>query len=201
MKKILLTTIFSFLFGQLLFAQIPATTNDGKEVILKEDGSWEYAEVTKNETSELSLECSDLIGTEEDKMTGKTSTGAKETLIISDDGGKNGFGIYALNSSKSTILSIKAVGAGNCIDDDDKINILFRDGSRLQLFNDGKFNCDAKVTLYFGGIFGKKKELTELASKEIETMRVWTSKSYVEKNFTSDQSKQLMQTIKCLSEM
>lgn len=199
-KKLLTLTLFS-LFGQLLFSQINATTENGKKVILNNNGSWEYIDTKDSESSDLSLECSDLIVTEEDKMTGKSSTGAKETLIISDDGGKNGFGIYALNGSKSTILVIQAVGAGNCIDDDDKLNILFRDGSRLELYNDGKFNCDAKMTLYFGGIFGKKKQLKELASKEIETMRVWTSKSYVEKNFSSNQSKQLMQTIKCLSEL
>ncbi|WP_242132613.1 hypothetical protein [Aestuariivivens marinum] len=203
MKKILLTTTLSFFFGQILLAQINATTDDGKKVLLKENGTWEYVQEKINETTEtteLSSDCSNYILTETDKMTGKSSTGAKETLIISQDGGKTGFGIFALNSSNSNalILSIQAVGAGSCIDDDNKINILFRDGSRLELYNDGKFNCDAKMTLYFGGIFGKKKQLNELATKEIETMRVWTSKSYVEKDFTSEQSKRLMKTISCL---
>lgn len=198
-KKTLTTSLF-FLISQLLFTQINATTEKGEKVILKENGTWEYIETIENKASDLSVECSDLIITEEDKMTGKSSTGAKNTLIISDDGGKNGLGIYALNGSKSTIIIIQAVGAGSCIDDDNKLNILFRDGSRLELFNDAKFNCDAKMTLYFGGIFGKKKQLKELTSKEVETMRVWTSKSYVEKDFSSDQSKQLMQTLKCLSQ-
>ena len=72
-------------------------------------------------------------------MTGKTSTSAKETLIISDDGGKNGFGIFIMKESNSIIFSIQAVGAGSCIDDDNKMNVLFRDGTRLHLVNDGKF--------------------------------------------------------------
>tara|TARA_R110002033_G_scaffold170884_1_gene214659 strand:+ start:876 stop:1496 length:621 start_codon:yes stop_codon:yes gene_type:complete len=203
MKRILLTIAISFFFGQFLSAQINATTDNGKKVILNEDGTWKYVEKKTNEATddiEVSSDCSSYIITETDKMTGKSSTGAKETLIISEDGGKTGFGIYALNSSnsKALIMSVQAVGAGSCVDDDNKMNILFRDGSRLELINDGKFNCDAKMTLYFGGIFGKKKQLEELATKEIETMRVWTSKSYVEKDFSSAQSKQLMKTISCL---
>lgn len=78
------------------------------------------------------------------------------------------------------------------------MNILFRDGTRLELINDGKFNCEAKFTQYFGGSFGKKKQLDMLRAKEIETMRIWTSKSYVENDFSTDQSKQLIKTIECL---
>ncbi|PVW14228.1 hypothetical protein [Marixanthomonas spongiae] len=199
-KSLLLTIMLSILFGQFLSAQINATTKEGKEVLLNEDGTWKYIEKREVSSDELNLECSELISTETDKMTGRSTTAAKETLIISEDGGKTGFGIYALNGSRYTILSIQAAGAGSCIDDDDTINILFRDGSRLELTNNGKFNCDAKMTLFFGGTFGNKKDLKELSTKEIETMRVWTSKSYVEKDFSSDQSNKLMQTLKCLSE-
>ncbi|PKA82356.1 hypothetical protein ATE92_0484 [Ulvibacter sp. MAR_2010_11] len=203
MKRVLLTIAISFSFSQFLSSQINATTLDGDKVLLNENGTWTYVENDTHdatENTELSSDCSSYISTETDKMTGKSSTGANEKLIISEDGGKTGFGILMLNSSssKSLILSIQAVGAGSCVDDDNKINILFRDGSRLELVNDGKFNCDAKMTLYFGGVFGKKKQLEELAAKEIETMRVWTSKSYVERDFSSAQSKQFMKTISCL---
>ena len=194
---LLLTLLFA---GQLsVTAQIKATTDDGKRVNLNEDGTWNYIEAESSSTSELSLECSDLITTEVDKMTGKSTTSAKEMLVISEDGGKTGFGIYVLQGSKSVIYSMQAVGAGNCIDDEDKANILFRDGTRIELYNDADFNCDAKFTLYFGGVFGKKKELEYLSTKEIETMRIWTSDSYVEKDFTSEQSKKLMTITACLN--
>ena len=165
---------------------------------LNDDGTWKYdTTIVVEET--VNLECSELISTETDKMTGKSSTAAKNTLIVSNDGGKNGFGIFLMNSSSGSIIfSIQAVGAGGCIDDDNKMNILFRDGTRLELVNNGKFNCKSKFTLYFGGSFGKKKQLEMLRTKEIETMRIWTSKSYVEKDFTSEQSKQLMKTVDCL---
>ena len=168
--------------------------------VLDNDGTWEYAEtkIEKTERTDNS-DCSNYISTEVDKVTGSSMVAAKDMLIVSRDGGKNGFGIYVMKSERGSIIfSIQAVGAGNCIDDKNKMNILFRDGTRLELINDGKFNCDAKYTQYFGGVFGKEKELEMFRTKEVETMRIWTSKSYVEENFTSDQSKELMNVVNCL---
>jgi hypothetical protein len=199
MKKIFLTIVLGIFSIISLYSQTQATTNDGKKVILNDDGTWKFSEETKSQTVEIdNSDCSKYILTDVDKVTGKSSTAAKDMLVISQDGGKNGFGIYLLKGSNSIILSIKAVGAGNCIDDDNKMNILFRDGTRLELVNDSKFNCDAKYTQYFGGVFGKKKELEMFKTKEIETMRIWTSESYVQENFTPEQSKEFMNTINCL---
>jgi hypothetical protein len=133
-------------------------------------------------------------------MTGKKSVSSIGTIIVSTDSGKTGFGIFAVQKDNYTILVIQAIGAGNCIDEGAKINILFRDGSKLELQNDADFNCKAKATVYFGDVFGKKKELAQLMTKEIDTMRVWTNDSYVQEDFTSDNSVSLMMTIKCLNE-
>lgn len=201
MNKIILTISILLLAAISTFAQTEATTNDGKMVILNSDGTWKYAEIkTVNTEPEDNSDCSKYISTEVDKVTGKSIVAAKDMLIVSRDGGKNGFGIYVLKSERGSIIfSIQAVGAGSCIDDKNKMNVLFRDGTRLELINDGKFNCDAKYTQYFGGVFGKKKELEMFRTKEVETMRIWTSKSYVEENFTSNQSKELMNVVSCLS--
>lgn len=202
MKKLFLTTLIFAISTIQLIAQTEATTNQGKKVILNDDGTWKYKEneiIKTNENNPSTENCSKYIVTTEDKVTGKTSTASKDMLIVSKNGGKKGFGIFLMKGEKSVIMSIQAVGAGGCIDDKAKMNILFRDGSRLELSNDGKFNCDAKYTLYFGGYFGKKKELEQLKTKEIETMRIWTSKSYVEENFTNDDSKELMESLTCLS--
>ena len=199
MKNTFLTIAMFFLMFSSL-AQIEATTTDGKKVVLNGDGTWKYSE-TKLESNESNSksDCSNFISTEVDKVTGNSTVAAKNVLIVSRDGGKYGFGIFVLKSnSGSIIFSIQAVGAGSCIDDNNKMNILFRDGARLELTNEGKFNCEAKYTQYFGGIFGKKKELEMLKTKEIETMRIWTSKSYVEENFNADQSKELMNVVRCL---
>jgi hypothetical protein len=200
MKHLILISIFISLFISG-FSQTEATTEDGKKVLLFENGTWQYsmegAEIVQKQ-AKSEYDCSSLISTEIDKVTRKKSTFSKDLLLVSKDGNKYGFGFYFIKTDAGLIVSIKAVGSGNCIDEDNEINILLRDGSRLKFVNDGKFNCEAKATLYFGGVFGKKSELEDLATKEIETVRVWTEKGYVEMDFNSLQSKEFLQTVSCL---
>ena len=200
MKKTIFTISILVFTVLSTFAQTEATTNDGKKVILNDDGTWKYVEtIIEKQEPVNSSDCSNYISTEVDKVTGESIVGAKEMLIVSKDGGKNGFGFYILKTDRGSIIfSIQAVGAGNCIDDDDKMNVLFRDGTRIELVNDADFNCDAKYTQYFGGVFGRKKELEMFRTKEVETIRIWTSDGYVEEDFNSEQSKQLLHTVDCL---
>lgn len=183
-----------------MFGQIEATTKEGKKVLLNQDGTWKYVdnEATERKLPDNPNDCSNWIETHEDKVSGNKTIAAKETLVISEDGGKTGFGIYWMLSGKNPILSIQAVGAGSCIDEGAKINILFKDGTRAELINNSKFNCDGNATLYFLGVFGKRPQLEQLTSKKIETLRVWTSKSYVEKNFDDYQAETFMRTGKCI---
>jgi hypothetical protein len=133
-------------------------------------------------------------------MTGDKTTAAKKKIIISTDGGKTGFGVILIQSPKgSLIFNIQAVGAGNCIDKGAKINILFTDGSRLELSNDGEFNCNGESTVYFGEYFDIDDQLKQLQTKKIETMRVWTSNSFVEKDFSEKNSNDFLHIVNCLT--
>lgn len=202
MRKIILTAFAIIATISVSFGQSEeATTKSGKKVVLNSDGTWKYQEEkTTQTTTAKDSDCSNYIETTEDKMTGKKSTAGKSTIVVSTDGGKKGLGILLMKSSSgSLIVSIQAVGAGSCIDEGNKINILFKDGSKLELASDGKFNCKGNATLYFGGVFGKKKQLEELKTKKIQTMRVWTSDSFVEKDFTEDNSDEFFHTINCLT--
>jgi hypothetical protein len=197
MKKIIFTlSIFSFIALSAL-AQTEATTKDGKKVILNDDGTWKLAETTAADAP-ISFDCADLISINTDKMTGKSTTASKETLIVSEDGGETGFGIYIMDLSSFFAFNFKVVGAGSCIDDTNRMNVLFRDGTKLDIKNNAKFNCENNFTVYFGGSFGKRKELETFRTLEVETIRIWTSKGFVEKDFSLDQSKQMMKTVDCL---
>jgi len=85
------------------FGQIEATTKEGKKVILNSDGTWKYDETIKE--SKTSFECDDLIANSTDKVTGKITKGAKESLLVSKDG-KKGFEFYMFEGSNSIILSV-----------------------------------------------------------------------------------------------
>lgn len=196
---LIITTIHSF-----ALTQINAVTSEGRNVTLNNDGIWKYAKSnvqTETTTVDASY-CSEFLVSEEDKMTGKSTVTSKEMLVISKDGGNYGFGLYVLKTDSGLIrFSIQVVGAGNCIDKDSKMNVLFRDGTRLEMRNEGKFNCDSKYTQYFGEIFSKKnntEELKQFAEKEVETIRIWTTKGYVEEDLTPNQSSELMHVVKCI---
>ncbi|MCG8572469.1 MAG: DUF3157 family protein [Spirochaetes bacterium] len=51
MKKIILTLLFAFLTVSVLFGDIKAITADGRQVILMDDGTWEWA--VDEETTEI----------------------------------------------------------------------------------------------------------------------------------------------------
>jgi hypothetical protein len=155
--------------------------------------------LTVSAVQSQSINCDNYSSSATDKMTGKTTNSSKEVLIVSEDAGITGFGIIMLDLSETFVISIEASGAGSCIDEKDRIIVLFRDGTRIELKNDGKFNCDRKFTLYFGKYFGKNKELQMFKTKEIETIRIWTSNSYVEKDFSKENSIKFMNTVSCLT--
>lgn len=147
----------------------------------------------------VNAQCETYIKYEEDKMTGVGTWNANDIIILSHDGGTNGIAISLLLSSdeKTIICSNRTVGAG-CIDDNAKIEILFTDDSRLTLYADNKFNCQGNATIYFGGVFGKKKYLPELSEKNIATIRIWGRSSYAQEDFTSEDQDNFKNTIKCL---
>ncbi len=199
MKKIfLLSIIFLGLTTVQAYSQIVATTEEGEKVILNEDGTWMYAD---EQQQAQSLTCEDLISIETDKMTGESVIGAKNLLkVFKDENNQHGFAIFVHKGKRSIIFSIKVLGASNCIQDDSKILILFRDGERMELNNEGGENCDANFTLMFEGPAGKKKELRKFGSKEVESFRIWTAKGFVENDFSPMESIKFMKTVSCLVE-
>jgi hypothetical protein len=184
--------------SSICFAEQIAVLPDGKKIIVFDNGTWKAEESVKPILSVFDSSCSALTEIKTDKVTGKTSTTNKEPIIITKDD-KNGIVINIIKFSEGLILSIKAIGAGNCIDEGDKIYVLFSDKSKLELASDGDFNCDSKATIYFGGVFGKKAQLRELLAKRIETIRVWTNNSFVEEDFTKENADAFYYTLRCLA--
>lgn len=202
MKKITTSLLMFLIAMTFAFGQTQkATAENGKKVILNFDGTWKYADTVKTAQTYLNPnDCLNWIKTVEDKVSGKSFTSMKDYLVLSQDGGKKGFGInLMLSNSNSIIFSIKAAGAGSCIDKGAKINILFTDGTRMELASDGDFNCKGNSTIYFGGSFGEKSQLNEIKVKKIDIMRVWTSDSYVEQKFDPDQAEQFKNALNCLT--
>ncbi len=195
MKRVLVVSVM-IVMSTIVFGQIKATTNDGREVLLDKDNTWSFIE--KELVVNDECDCSKLISTEVDVVTGKSSVGSVQSLIVSKSD-EYGFAIYLVKGGSSIIVSMQVIGAGNCIDDNDKMNILFTDGTRLEMTNMKDFNCENKFGLYLGKMFRTIKQLDMLSTKKVSIMRVQTSKGYVEMNFTDEEATTLMNSFKCIN--
>lgn len=160
-------------------------------------------------------DCDKLIALKEDNVTGSTFYTLLEEFNVSQSSNSTkGFNILVMKVTDEDeslnegeyMLSIRIIvlGGGSCVNEGDKINILFRDGTRMTLANDTDFNCEAEVSIDFHNIFGKenrKNELTLLSAKEIEIMRVWTMDEFVEVEFTENQSSKFKEIMNCMAQI
>ena len=142
-------------------------------------------------------DCTKWINYYEDKVGGTGYYHNKESIIVTNDS-KNGFNITIMETGKNIILSIDAVGAGRCIDEKAKVQILFKDDSRIEMQTNNKFNCENSAVIYFLNLFGRQWEYEQLSTKNIKTMRVWTSRGHVEENFSDEKSEQLKNVFRCI---
>jgi hypothetical protein len=154
-----------------------------------------------------SPECDALIKTELDSLSGEYARGSRADIVISKEG-KDALTISFLVMDRTVILSFTAMGGVYCMDETNKVNIFFRDGSSMEMTNSGKFNCDGDFSLFFYGSFGNKKQYDQLMTKEIDRVKVGLRKSVVDKTRATfieavippDKSKVIMQTASCLLE-
>jgi hypothetical protein len=142
-------------------------------------------------------DCAKLVIQKTDRVTGNQSRAMSEPILVSKDDSKGIIlNIYESKQGQITFY-IKPVGASNCIEEGQKVNILFRDGTRTELLNASSFNCDGDIFIFMGGAYFGTKKWKELAAKEIEVMRVWTKDGYVEEEFTEENSRNLKQAFNC----
>jgi len=194
MRNYLVMILVMFLFTESQ-GQLRATTESGDVVLLKDDGKWEY--LVDDSTSVVEYSCENVMKVTVDKVSGKSFRSMRGRVICSDDS-ENGLSFMMTKGSSSLILCIRAFGSGSCIGEDQKVNFLLEGDVRLTLKHDSDFNCKNKFLLYFGGVFGKRKELALFQSKLIKTVRVWTTDGYVEEDLSEDQARKLRKAFECI---
>jgi len=194
-----------------------ATTKSGKKVILYQDGTWKYAGETVKDAGEpvkdpvkvkkpvttppgIPADCEALLETYDDTRSGLRITRTLNMLILSETGSNQQIGISMEKNSKGIILlKLRPVGAGDCIGDGNKVNIVFTDGSKTELAHDGFPNCNGESVISFGGSYGKKKQLEQLKTKKIKSIKVWTQQGSVQEILSNDNQQKLARTFNCFT--
>lgn len=154
-----------------------------------------------------STNCAGKLIEQTDSTSGTFTRKFKDKLIVSNSPTDLlEFDLKQFNDA--IVISATVKGAGDCLDENSKMTVTFEGGAKLALAMDGRFNCDSDYAAFFGGAFGKKKEFRLFLSNEIETIRIETRKSaidktrknFVEVNFTGQQRKEFMERLNCLVE-
>lgn len=199
MKKSIMLFLTIMITG-FVFAQQTAKLEDGRVVLLNDDGTWEYKQDSPSTPTVkiASSECEKLIQTSVDRMTGTETTKFKKPMTFLKS--SNEWLTVDVNKIKSDYgLVMMVTSKNNCVTAGDKIFILYRDGTRAEFENVNEFNCDGMVIVFFFG--GEPSEkLADLGNKEIEAIRVITSNSFVEVKLKNKQSKKIMESINCITQ-
>ncbi len=196
---------FSLLCFLHCSAQINAVTEDGKNVVLHEDGTWDFStadkaiEIVENEIKG----CEELTSTRMDERTGLNYQSTSTIMMMDENNESNWILMDMMTSSipslKNVILfNLSPFGAGDCIKDENIITFQFEDGESLSLDNDAMYNCENKFMLYFGGSFKKKEELQKLTSKKLANIKIETQDGFVHGAFTNEQSTTFLDAVQCL---
>lgn len=135
-----------------------------------------------------------------DKITGRTNFRTEPVLV--KEGAKE-FGSILNNVGELKALVWVFIVSDKdqyCFEKGSDINILFKDGTRMILVNSADFNCDGKVNVGFGDMFGRKKELNKLASTSIEAIRLVGFKHSFDQEIGEEDGIKMMEDFKCMAE-
>lgn len=140
--------------------------------------------------------CSKYVIQTEDKITGEKTAEMKNFIKVSLGSKSLTFFLLRTPASRDVYLNISVIGASRCVNEDDKANILFTDGTRLEVLN-LSFNCKANFSAF---IYPNQEKDTPsyLTTKTIKTIRVWTSDSYVQLDIPIAKATILMESFRCL---
>ena len=145
--------------------------------------------------------CTQLLNTYYDEVTGTTVIRMKDYLFVSEDTTKKAAIFVAQkidDQGIETTLTIECIELG-CISNGNAINLLFTDGTREQYTNMSAFNCVGFALLYIDipDYYGNTIRST-LIKKRIKTLRVSGNNYYTQVTLTEENQNQLVNVLKCL---
>lgn len=144
-------------------------------------------------------ECDHILITELDSLSNELLIHAQKNIIVSQDGGKTGFTVYGAYMHNTVALTIHSVGAGACVNEGDKLVLVFADSAKLELANMAKFNCQAESSIYFNSALNNADQLQILAEKQIARITVWTKKKNLTRNVSDQTSTEIRELFSCLN--
>ena len=147
-------------------------------------------------TNAVAQDCNSYVTIVTDVFGEKTPTARNNIVVIDDQ--KIGFEITALTTQNTLVLVVNVTGGFPCINTGDLMEISFTDESTLTLMNRYNDNCHGRSAEYFGTAQRNLGVFTQLSTKSISSLKVWTKATSVTLTFDEKQAALLTNTLKCL---
>ncbi len=176
MKKITTTLILVFAVVAITFGQDQeATTNNGKKVILKSDGTWVYAkeEIIESPKSDVDLSDCKYWKNEVDEFTGDVKKYTKSQKI-----GKSKYSSLNMELRRfddSYLIFARYTGDLGCVSSDSYIMIKLKNGETVKLINFGDIDCGENAPMYFDL---SKENFNKLLQSPVDKIRVSGTEYY-----------------------
>jgi len=142
-----------------------------------------------------------------DKKTGVQTLQLKEGQIIMTDSAGNDAVVLKLykknqaGAGKTVVIELQDKSQKlKCINEMDVVMVHFADGSELDVYQNGLYNCKGNAVMHFGGNWGWTPKIKALSEKEISWMRIYGNGAFVDARLTKKQSEDLRKAIKSVLE-
>lgn len=217
-------SLFLLCFSLNLSAQVIATTEDGKKVVLKKDGTWQYLEdymkaqssqnTEPTSTAEASqkptpstpkavtmddFKCEQIIGTKLNKMTQKDYQALADAMVISEVGDEHKFSmVLGVNDNKTYTWDLTISGTSGCATQTPSVTLTLVNGKQIKLGVENDFVCDKQVSLFLSRGLGNKGDLKALRATPIQSIQVETRSGTIEEDLSLEQGVMLQKAFNCL---
>lgn len=184
MKANSFLTILFVIFTLKISAQTKATTEDGRKIIVFEDGTW---------TEQLTeMHCDKLIK----KITTTKTSGLMSVNPIKLFDGNNTMEIDLIKNEEITVFNMRVNGNNICFGQKDIVTFNIIDGSEIKLnYTSSVANCKGEFSIFFGETFKNLEPLNDLINSKLKSIAI---KSY-KFNISEYDSDLLKNTLKCLN--
>ncbi|MCF8298099.1 MAG: hypothetical protein K9J13_11180 [Saprospiraceae bacterium] len=218
MKKPVITLIVIMVSLTVLFGQNQeATTNNGRKIILKPDGTWEYKLEQKDSINSITTPDCSYSSNEVDEFTGKMKIimNKQDFINYSPDELKKYYSnkdyfscqvnVAKIENAKVayfywTIQTLKAYDYYGSISKGSVIIIKFKNSQTIEIpfakYDDGDTKYDYGYTIYKNYVILDKSTVDSLKSFEIEKVRIYWSKGY--QDYPVSNSKLFINQLPCI---
>jgi len=127
----------------------------------------------------------------------KTVFASPKPMVLKADAGA-AIQLFWVKNVKAAMLGVEVLNGGLCVNDSTTVTFIFADGRKVNLPHQGAANCDAKISIFFGGKNGNTESFKTLAQNSVVEIRVKLLSSLHTAKLSPDESNFVKNTFACL---